>query len=114
MKYRKLAIETIDAVSTLVVGFAIKYWGHRVRYVILFAGASFYAFPLTTSLLMVVIALAIGSTALVLLSLAILLFFIAGGLWAFPQLNRMARDIERSGAKDFATFIRQTSRSITR
>ena len=112
--FRKLALETIVAVSTQVVDFAINYLGHRVRYAILFAGASCFAFPLSMSVLAVVISLAIGNTAFTLLSLAMLLFFIAGGLWAFPQLNRMARDIERSGAKDFASFIRQTSRPITR
>lgn len=114
LKYRKLALETIVAVSTLVVDFAINYWGHRVRYAILFAGASCFAFPLSMSVLAVVVSIVIGNTAFTLLSLAMLLFFIAGGLWAFPQLNRMARDIERSGAKDFASFIRQTSRPITR
>ena len=114
LKYRKLALETIVAVSTLVVDFAINYWGHRVRYAILFAGASCFAFPLSMSVLAVLISIAIGNSAFTLLSLAMLLFFIAGGLWAFPQLNRMARDFERSGAKDFASFIRQTSRPITR
>lgn len=84
--------------------------GRKIRFALLAAGAAFYAVPFGMASIILGLSLLAGNTTFAMFAGALLAFYVAGGLWAFPQLNRFGIELQEMGGKRLEAKLRRTLR----
>lgn len=106
--YTKLLRATITWFLLGVVTLLGRLTGRKIRFALLAASAVSYAYFLVTIVMMFMLALILGSAISVMLAGALLALYIAGGLWAFPQINRYGIELQEMGSARIEAQLRKT------